>query len=103
MRVCVVADLTGRNPNVFYELGLVHALGKPTLLLTQSMEDMPFDIRHQRLIRYDRALANRGVLRRRIGEDLGNIIKEESDISDQALRQIRRDHEGARVVLERLC
>src|SRR5713101_1049786 len=37
---CVVADLTGRNPNVFYELGLAHAIGKPTLLLSQSMEDV---------------------------------------------------------------
>src|SRR4051794_30347667 len=49
----IVADLTGKNPNVFYELGLAHALGKPTILITQSIDDVPFDLRHSRIIRYD--------------------------------------------------
>ncbi|MFO1448263.1 MAG: hypothetical protein U1F61_08920 [Opitutaceae bacterium] len=48
----VVADCTGRNPNVFYELGIAHAVGKPVVLLTQESSDVPFDIRHLRLIRY---------------------------------------------------
>jgi hypothetical protein len=50
--ICV-ADVTGRNPNVSYELGMAHALGKPVLLLTQSIADVPFDYRHLRLISYD--------------------------------------------------
>ena len=48
----VIADVTGKNPNVNYELGLCHALGVATLLLTQSMEDVPFDYRHRRCILY---------------------------------------------------
>jgi hypothetical protein len=48
----VLADCTGRNPNVFYELGLAHAVGKPTILLTQREEDVPFDLRHNRYIKY---------------------------------------------------
>ncbi|HUT33429.1 MAG TPA: Hsp70 family protein [Planctomycetota bacterium] len=48
----VVADLTGRNPNVFYELGLAHAIGKDVVLLTQSMEDVPFDLKALRCIEY---------------------------------------------------
>jgi hypothetical protein len=48
----IIADLTGRNPNVFYELGIAHTLGKPVVLLTQRLEDVPFDIRHQRVIEY---------------------------------------------------
>lgn len=48
----VVADLTDSNPNVFYELGLAHARGKPVLLITQSVEDVPFDLRSYRLITY---------------------------------------------------
>lgn len=48
----VIADLTGRNPNVFYELGLAHVLGKPTVLMTQNMADLPFDVRHHRAIQY---------------------------------------------------
>jgi nucleoside 2-deoxyribosyltransferase len=38
----VVADMTGRNPNVFYEVGYAHALGKIVLLLTQDAADIPF-------------------------------------------------------------
>ena len=50
----VVADLTYRNPNVMYELGLSHALGKKTVMLCQNVGDVPFDLRHIRLIVYDR-------------------------------------------------
>lgn len=49
----VVADCTGRNPNVFYEIGLAHAVGKPVILITQKIDDVPFDIRHLRYIQYD--------------------------------------------------
>jgi hypothetical protein len=50
----LLADITGRNPNVFYELGLAHALEKPVILLTQDeAEDVPTDIRHLEFIRYD--------------------------------------------------
>src|SRR5262249_40430676 len=48
----VIADCTGRNPNVFYEMGLAHALGRPVVLLTQNAEDVPFDVRHVRFIAY---------------------------------------------------
>ncbi|MDX6271081.1 MAG: hypothetical protein QOD28_2304 [Acidobacteriota bacterium] len=41
----VVADMTGRNPNVFYEVGYAHALGKIVLLLTQNADDIPFDLK----------------------------------------------------------
>src|SRR6267143_1751477 len=42
----VVADMTGRNQNVFHEVGYAHALGKIVLLLTQDSADMPFDLKH---------------------------------------------------------
>lgn len=48
----VVCDCTGRNPNVFYEIGIAHALGREVILLTQSEHDIPFDLRHLRYIRY---------------------------------------------------
>lgn len=54
----LIADLTGRNPNVFYELGLAHALAKNVLLLTQNMADVPFDVNHIRTIKYDRVLSS---------------------------------------------
>ncbi len=49
----VVADVTERNPNVNYELGICHTLGVPTVIITQSFDDVPFDYRHRRCIRYD--------------------------------------------------
>ncbi len=49
----LVAELTGRNPNVFYEVGIAHTVGKEVILLTQSIEDVPFDLRHLRCIVYE--------------------------------------------------
>jgi hypothetical protein len=48
----VVCDLTGRNPNVFYEAGIAHTLGREVIIITQSEHDVPFDLRHLRYIRY---------------------------------------------------
>jgi nucleoside 2-deoxyribosyltransferase len=48
----IIADLTTRNPNVMYELGYAHALGKECIPITQSMGDVPFDLRHRRVIPY---------------------------------------------------
>lgn len=48
----VVCDLTGRNPNVFYEIGIAHTLGKEVVLITQNAADVPFDLAHLRHIRY---------------------------------------------------
>lgn len=48
----IIADLTGRNPNVFYEVGYAHAVGKNTVLITQSINDVPFDLRHHHCIEY---------------------------------------------------
>jgi hypothetical protein len=47
----VVADVTGSNANVFYEIGLAHALGKEVIILTQDAS-APFDIRASRRIYY---------------------------------------------------
>ncbi|MEF7665843.1 MULTISPECIES: hypothetical protein [Bacillus] len=49
----IISELTGRNPNVFYETGIAHTVGKEVILLTQSMEDVPFDLRHLRCIVYN--------------------------------------------------
>lgn len=49
----LVAELTRRNPNVFYELGLAHALKKPVVLISSNEEDVPFDLHHIRVIYYD--------------------------------------------------
>jgi hypothetical protein len=45
----IIADLTTINPNVLYELGICHGLRIPTILLAQSMEEVPFDLRSYRI------------------------------------------------------
>ncbi|MBU2864682.1 hypothetical protein KO489_12560 [Reinekea forsetii] len=49
----LIAELTTRNANVFYELGLAHALEKPVVLVSSNEEDVPFDLNHIRVIYYD--------------------------------------------------
>jgi hypothetical protein len=49
----IIADCTGRNPNVFYEIGIAHTLGKPVILVAQTTDDVPFDVKHLRTIIYD--------------------------------------------------
>ena len=49
----VIADLTGRNPNVFYETGVAHTVGKDVILITQNDDDIPFNLEHLRYYKYD--------------------------------------------------
>jgi nucleoside 2-deoxyribosyltransferase len=49
----IIADMTGKNPNVFYEVGYAHARGKLCTLLTQTAADIPFDLKHHRHIVYN--------------------------------------------------
>lgn len=48
----VIADLSSKNPNVFYETGIAHTLGREVIQIAQSMEDIPFDLRGIRSLTY---------------------------------------------------
>jgi hypothetical protein len=48
----VIADITGRNPNVLYELGIAHTLAKPVLILSRDAVDIPIDLATRRVILY---------------------------------------------------
>jgi hypothetical protein len=49
----VIADCTGRNANVFYELGIAHTLGVPVIMISQADTDIPSDLRHLRYYVYE--------------------------------------------------
>lgn len=49
----IIAELTGKNPNVMYEIGLAHALGKAVIILTRNEDDVPFDLKALRYLFYD--------------------------------------------------
>jgi hypothetical protein len=48
----VVADFSTKNPNVFYEVGIAHTMGKTVVPLTQSMDDIPSDLKAHRALEY---------------------------------------------------
>jgi hypothetical protein len=48
----VVVDFTGKNPNVMYETGIAHTLGKHVVPISQSLDDIPFDMKHHRVLKY---------------------------------------------------
>lgn len=50
----VIAELTEKNTNVFYELGLAHALGKPVIIVTSNLDGIPFDLEGIRCIVYEK-------------------------------------------------
>ncbi|MEL7004047.1 MAG: hypothetical protein AAFN93_15105 [Bacteroidota bacterium] len=49
----LLAELTGKNPNVMYEIGLAHAIGKPVIIITRNDDDVPFDLKAIRYLFYD--------------------------------------------------
>jgi hypothetical protein len=71
----IVADCTGLNPNVFYELGISHTLGKPTILITQNRTEAPFDVRHVYRIIYDFTPRGMKDFEQRLEESLGFAMK----------------------------
>ena len=68
----VISDLTGRNPNVLYETGIAHALGRQVIMIMQDQKDVPFDLKHIRFIKY---LANREGISK-LQEDLKRTLSE---------------------------
>ncbi|MGD1093391.1 MAG: hypothetical protein ABSB35_15555 [Bryobacteraceae bacterium] len=69
----VIAEITPPNPNVFYELGYAHALGKPTILLAQRGAELPFDIRGFRVVFYSDTIGGKGDVERSLRKHLDAI------------------------------
>lgn len=74
----VIGNIEGRNPNVFYELGLAHAMDKKTLLISKTTENLPIDIKSKRIIVYP----NHHTLRTSLKNELLKIAFENKNNSE---------------------
>ena len=73
----LLADLTDKNANVFYELGLAHAAKKPVVFTARRVEDIPFDLRHLRVLIYETQEPNWSeTLKRNLTDFLKNAAKD---------------------------
>jgi hypothetical protein len=76
----VIADLSLPNPNVYYELGVAHTLGKKAVLLTQKdPEKLPFDLRQLRIINYSDDERGHRILRSELKAHVDAILEEPID------------------------
>ena len=82
----IVADLTGRNANVFYELATAHSFKKPVLMITQSIDDVPFDLSNYRLLEYSISISGldetRAKIRNFAASFLGGDVSFSNPVTD---------------------
>lgn len=78
----IVADMTGKNPNVFFEVGYAKGIGKKIIFLTQSADDIPFDLKHYPHIVYNgKITALQNELERSLKFHLDNKSKTASELN----------------------
>lgn len=70
----VVADVSGLNGNVMYELGLAHAMGKRTVIITQEIDELPFDLRPYRVNQYSTSFAKAPALAKKLAEIAQGVL-----------------------------
>lgn len=69
----VVCDFSGKNPNVFYEVGIAHALGRDVVPIVQNLDDIPFDLKHHRVLKYFANSQGLAELTQRLEEKIRNL------------------------------
>lgn len=72
----VIADLTDRNPNVCYELGIRHTLKNRTILIAQNMDDVPSDLQSYWVVIYEKDLTGASEFKRKVREILREMQKD---------------------------
>jgi hypothetical protein len=97
----VIADLTGQNPNVFYELGVRHCLAPRTILIAQSIDDIPSDLREYRSIVYDTSAKGATQFQLRLSAYLEEIYKEPNRPDNPVLDRLTGVTDNRIALLER--
>ncbi len=72
----VIADLTDKNPNVFYELGIRHTLKNRTILITQNINHVPSDLRSYWVVTYKKDLTGASEFKKGVREILREMQKD---------------------------
>jgi hypothetical protein len=93
----VIAELTGKNPNVYYELGLAHAIKKPAILISSNIEDVPFDLRPLRVLIYDKNDPDWGAI---LKSSISKAIKETLSSPTEAIPRTFRNYKQPQTILE---
>lgn len=70
----VITDYTSYNANVFYETGIAHTLGRQCIPLTQPADEIPFDLKHLRTLKYETTDIGLKKLKLELGERIRNIL-----------------------------
>jgi hypothetical protein len=96
----VMADLTEQNPNVFYELGVRHALSPRTILIAQSIDDIPSDLREYRTIVYNTSAKGATEFSARLKKFLEEMQKEPERPDNPVLDRIGSIFENRVATLE---
>lgn len=98
----IIADISGKNPNVFYELGISHLLKQTqTIMITQDdFNQLPFDISHFRIIQYRNTIAGKTRYEKQLRLTLQSILRDyksicrnEFELIINVLQQTETDHE----------
>jgi len=84
----VIADLSGRNANVFYELGVRHAVGSNCILISDNLEDIPFDLRRLRTIIYEYEPESMLTLKSSLEQAILEILQDPNTIDNPVRRYI---------------
>jgi hypothetical protein len=87
----IIADMTGKNPNVFYEVGYAHAKGKKCALITQSATDIPFDLKHHTHVIYNGTIAD---LSEKLSDKLSWLVGEVAKENEQRISVSSKDGSG---------
>lgn len=82
----IIADLSGRNPNVFYELGVRHAVNNNTILIADDLDDIPFDLRGLRTIVYQYDPEHMVELRNSLEQAIKEILSKPDQIDNPVRR-----------------
>lgn len=92
----IIADVTNKNPNVMYEVGIAHTVGRPTLLLTQNIKEIPFDFNHLRHIEYRNSVSGASELKKKLKEAINDIHRPEKEVALSQKRHILFKKKGHR-------